>query len=231
MSSELGELAPAHTGRRGTRRFVRLCAAAIAACAVVGCIYDDADRCSDNQVVLDDSRCVCAPGSAWTTEGCVPCGENEQPGASGCECVAGFARPAVDSACEPLPSGLGDDCDTEGSPCGAGAFDHCQVTGGTSGYCTSLDCSDTTPCEGGYACETMQGTPYCRRPPTGLGTPCTSADDCAGTEATWCDTFSSQQCIVQGCSVADQDCFGDQVCCDLSQFGVPVPLCLPAGAC
>jgi hypothetical protein len=231
MGGECGVPVPEQTARRGARRIVRLLAAGLAACGVAGCIYDDDDRCSDNQVVVEGSRCVCAPGSAWTAQGCVVCGENEQPGASGCECMAGFARPAADAACAPLPSGLGDACDTVSAPCGEGPFDHCQVVSETSGYCTSVDCSDSAPCEGGYACETRSGDPFCRRPPLGLGTPCESADDCAGTEATWCDTFQTQQCIVQGCSLANQDCFGDQVCCDLSQFGVPVPLCLPAGAC
>lgn len=230
MGSELGAPAALHSARRKAIRIVRLLAAGLASCVVVGCIYDDEDRCSDNQVVLDDSRCICAPGSAWTTDGCVACGENEQPGANGCECVAGFTRPSPETGCEPLPAGLGEACDSESSPC-AGDFGHCQVVDGTSGYCTSLDCSDAEPCEGGYACEARSGTPFCRRPPIGLGTPCESADDCAGTEATWCDTFQSQQCVVQGCSLAAQDCFGDQVCCDLTQFGVPVPLCLPAGAC
>jgi hypothetical protein len=40
-----------------------------------------------------------------------------------------------------------------------------------------------------------------------------------------------QACIVEGCSVAEQDCFEGYQCCDLSMFGMPVPLCLPAGAC
>lgn len=230
MRGELGRSAPGQSARRGARRLVRLFAAGLAAGAVAGCIYDDDDRCSDNQVAFD-SLCVCAPGSAWTAQGCVVCAENEQPGANGCECVAGFARPSAEAACEPLPSGLGDACDTVDAPCGEGPFDHCQVVSGTSGYCTRIDCGDSLPCEGGYACETRSGAPFCRRAPLGLGTPCESADDCAGTEATWCDTFQTQQCIVQGCSLADQDCFGDQVCCDLSQFGVPVPLCLPAGGC
>jgi hypothetical protein len=123
------------------------------------------------------------------------------------------------------------DCDTAGAPCAEGSFDHCQVVSGTSGYCTSAECSEAEPCAGGYACETRSGAPFCRRPPIGLGTHCESADDCAGTEATWCDTFSSQQCVVQGCSLVDQDCFGEQVCCDLSGFGVPAPLCLPRGDC
>jgi hypothetical protein len=231
MRSELGGPAPERSARRAAKRGIRLLAAVLAACAVAGCIYDADDRCSDHQVVYQDSRCVCDPGSAWTAQGCVVCGENEQPGASGCECVAGFARAMADAECEPMPSGLGDACDTDSAPCGEGPFAYCQVVSGTSGYCTSVDCSDSAPCEGGYACETRADTPFCRRPPVGLGSPCESADDCAGTEATWCDTFQTQQCIVQGCSLADQDCFGDQVCCDLSQFNVPVPLCLPAGGC
>jgi hypothetical protein len=142
-----------------------------------GCIYDADDRCGDDQVMYGDTRCVCAEGSAWTSQGCVRCGENEQASASGCACVAGYARPASDAACEPAPDGVTED------------------------------------------------------PPVGLGLPCATQADCADTEATWCDTFTTQSCIVQGCSLQAQDCYGGQQCCDFSQFGIPEPLCVAPGTC
>jgi hypothetical protein len=71
----------------------------------------------------------------------------------------------------------------------------------------------------------------CRRPPVGLNKSCTSNDDCAGTEATYCDTFVAHACIVQGCSVTPNNCFSGYQCCDLTTFGVPQPICVPTGAC
>jgi hypothetical protein len=61
--------------------------------------------------------------------------------------------------------------------------------------------------------------------------PCTSEADCAGTEATYCDIFVSRSCLVQGCSLDPDNCFEGWECCDLSAFGIPMPLCLPLGAC
>jgi hypothetical protein len=221
----------AKSRRRAQRSVARhVVLAAIAAIAASGCLYDADDRCGSNQIVYQDVRCVCAEGSAWTADGCVACAENEQPSANGCECIAGFGRATPDSACEAAPSGLGVACDSA-SACTDSVYDHCQLAGGTSGYCTNSGCTSSDQCQGGYACDTRSATPFCRRPPVGLGQPCESAADCAGTEATWCETFMTHQCIVQGCSLADQDCFGDQQCCDFSQFGVPAPVCVPAGGC
>jgi hypothetical protein len=35
-------------------------------------------------------------------------------------------------------------------------------------------------------------------------------------------------CLVQGCTVDPNDCFGDNECCDV---GLPEPICVPTGAC
>jgi hypothetical protein len=60
---------------------------------------------------------------------------------------------------------------------------------------------------------------------------CETPDDCAGTEATFCDSFMTHSCQVQGCQVDPNDCFAGFECCDLSAFGLPEPLCIPTGAC
>jgi hypothetical protein len=195
------------------------------------CIYDSDDRCSPGQVLLTDSNCVCAEGSAFTPNGCVPCAANEVVGPSGCVCAEGLVRPTPDAACQAPPQELGVECDMESAPCTSTQYDHCQLVSGMSGYCTSTGCASSAECEGGYACDTAASPPFCRRPPLGAGRACESPADCAGTEATWCDTFMTNTCLVQGCSVPTQDCFGGMQCCDLTQFGVPEPLCLPPGAC
>jgi hypothetical protein len=215
------------TWRSAVRRLLLLQCVTVAA---GGCLYDSDERCGPSQSVVG-TRCVCAEGFAWTDEGCVACGENEQASANGCECVAGYSRPTPDAACEAAPSALGLACDGAGAVCGDSVYGYCQMVSDTAGYCTKLGCSESEPCAGGYACETRTGQPFCRRPPVGMGLPCETEADCAGTEATWCDAFTSQRCVVQGCSLTEQDCFGDLECCDFSQFDVPAPLCVPAGGC
>ena len=215
------------TKRRGATLVFLLCASF----GVVGCVYDADERCGPNQSLYEDTRCVCAEGSAWNADGCVPCGENEQVTANGCECLAGYLRPTADAACQEVPPGLGLACDDASAACTDSVYGHCQLVAGASGYCTSVGCTGSEQCEAGYACDTRAATPFCRRPPIGLGAPCETEGDCAGTEATWCDSFTSKRCVVQGCSIQAQDCFGDLQCCDRSQYGVPAPLCLPPGAC
>lgn len=123
---------------------------------------------------------------------------------------------------------LGAECSTDSS-CSDPAFNHCEMST-TGGYCTSTGCSEGE-CSGGYACDTSASPSVCRRPPNGLGKSCTSASDCAGTEATFCDTFMAHACLVANCSLEPNNCFTGYECCDLSPFGVPAPLCVPTGAC
>lgn len=198
----------------------------------VGCLYDPQDRCSAGEVLAPDGfRCVCGEGFAWTAAGCVACAEDEVPGPSGCACAEGLVRSSPEAACEAVPSALGRACNPSGATCAEAPYDYCHVTTGTAGYCTQRGCVSSGECEAGYACNSAATPSYCERPPRGMGQACASAADCAGTDATWCDTFMTHTCIVQGCSVAAQNCFGGGSCCDLSQFGVPQPLCLPPGAC
>jgi hypothetical protein len=67
--------------------------------------------------------------------------------------------------------------------------------------------------------------------PSAIGKPCTSHADCAGTDATYCDTFKTMGCLVEGCNLANDDCPAAFECCDLSLFGIANPLCLHEGDC
>jgi hypothetical protein len=194
-----------------------------------GCVLDSDDLCSENQVIWgDDQRCVCAEGTAYTPDGCVACSANESSSAAGCVCVMGYARPAPGEACQEIPAGIGDVCSGD-AECG-NPYPHCQIANGV-GYCTSQDCSGAGDCGAGYSCNTGATPTYCRRPPVGAGKACTSPADCAGTEATFCDTFVTQSCLVQDCNLAADDCFAGTECCDLSSFGLPSPLCVLGGMC
>ena len=174
--------------------------------------------------MYEDLRCVCEPQSATTATGCQPCGAHEVPGATGCVCEAGYVKPEG-GVCELAPMGLGTACETS-AQCTDAAYGQCVNGSDGKGYCTNA-CTSPEDCTGGYACDGA----VCRKPPEGLGKSCTSDAECAGTEATYCDTFQSHSCLVQGCSLAPDNCFTGWECCDLSAFGVLQPLCIPQGAC
>lgn len=217
-------------GYRGAaRRTYRLVLFAGLGGLIAGCVYDSDDRCSPGQSLLNDAFCLCPEGSVLIGDDCVPCAENEVPGGSGCVCATGFSRPAEGAACEAPPMTLGVACDTANAPCTDATDDLCHATSGTAGYCTS-DCTTSADCRGGYACDTAATPAYCRRPPVGAGQACMSDAECAGTEATMCETFMAHACVVI-CAPASPDCFPGLKCCDFTMLGAPAPFCLPDGAC
>jgi hypothetical protein len=196
-----------------------------------GCVYDSSNRCGPHQVIYGDPAvCVCDTKSVQTATGCTPCGEHEVPSPTGCVCEPGYGKPTPSEACVEVPMGLGAPCSTA-SACADPTYNYCAVGADGSGYCTTGGCTAPEDCTGGYACN-MSGTQsYCERPPVGAGVSCMSDADCAGTEATYCDTFVQHACLVQGCTVMPNNCFAGTECCDLSSFGIPQPICIPAGAC
>jgi hypothetical protein len=196
---------------------------------LLGCLYDADDRCSPGTVLVGETVCVCTEGSVLTDEGCVVCGENEVAGSGGCVCAAGFSRSSEGAPCQAAASALGLACDASSAPCTDPTYNVCHVTSGTSGYCTE-GCASSGDCDGGFACDTTATPAYCRRPPTGAGQTCSADAECAGTEATMCETFMSHQCVVV-CDVAAPDCFPGMTCCDFTMFGAPAPFCLPEGSC
>jgi hypothetical protein len=194
-----------------------------------GCVLDQDDPCGPNQVPwTGKERCVCAEGTAYTPAGCVACGEHEVSSPAGCVCEAGFARSVATQPCAPIPEGIGTPCSSD-AECLNPGYPHCE-TPSTGGYCTSLGCVDSSGCNGGYACNTAASPPYCQRPPSGAGLSCTTDADCAGKEATFCDTFVTGTCLVRDCTLEPDSCFTGSECCDLSGFGLPA-LCIAAGAC
>ncbi len=196
-----------------------------------GCVLDTDDRCGPNQVSWEgNERCVCAEGTAYTPTGCVPCGANEVASPAGCVCETGYGRSVPTDACAPIPEGIGTPC-TDSSSCLNPVFPHCQISPVGDGYCTTTGCTTAADCTGGYACNLLAAQPYCQRPPSGAGLTCSAEADCAGNEATYCDLFVSMTCLVQGCSLQPDSCFPGSECCDLSNFGLPITLCIPPGQC
>src|SRR6187402_947391 len=142
------------------------------------CVYDSSDRCGPNQVMFEDLRCVCDTNFTMNAAG----------------------------VCEANKMGLGAACNPS-APCTDPQYTHCEAGADGSGYCTKADCTVPEDCTEGYACDVSVTPSVCRRPPAGLAMSCTSDADCAGTEATYCDTFQSHSCLVQGCTVAPDNCF------------------------
>ncbi len=87
-------------------------------------------------------------------------------------------------------------------------------------------CVATTDCESGDYCDLGAATPVCRPLPTGQGTACSRSADCAGFEASYCETMVSETCLVRDCTPALNNCSDDYRCCDLAPLGMPA-LCLP----
>lgn len=219
------------------------------------CVYDAGQRCDGNQTEIDDDRCICQEGFVAQAGGCVACAEHEVARAGACVCAPGYGRSTsgpceacppgevqVDQACACPPgaerdpitascaqSGLGAAC-TADPDCIDASYPTCRLDA-APGYCTRQDCATDADCGEPFACD-ASGTPsYCRRPPLGQGAACTSSDDCAGTEATYCDTFASNLCLVEGCTPGGSDCFIGWSCCDLSSLGLNRQLCVTAGSC
>jgi len=147
-----------------------------------------------------DGTCACPEGSVPALNHCAPCGEHELARAGVCECEDGYARATSSAPCTESDTG--------------------SVELGDS-------CTASVECAGDALCD-VHGAGVCSAPPAGYGQPCTRADDCAATEATYCDTFSSHTCQLQGCKQAGGRCAGDLACCDFGVIGVS--LCIPADA-
>ena len=203
---------------------------ALAAAIVGGCIYDEDARCGPHMVVSDIDACVCEEGYVLVGKECITCPEHEVVQGSGCVCAEGYERLSEGSACSLRPeSGPGADCSV--AECTDPAFETCVNAPNGDQYCTSRDCASTADCPETFACVTSAQGSFCQRSPTGIGSPCASDDDCQGYEATFCETLISHACLVQGCSLSQDDCFEGWECCDVTSYGMPIPICIPEGNC
>ena len=205
--------------------------AALVAIAGVACVYDPDHRCGPDEEFID-GYCVCPAGKVAMAGGaCVACGANETAKGGKCVCAAGYARATPDAACTPSV-GLGDDCDTAAKACATAAYPVCHATRGTAGYCTKGGCTTDAECPTSYACRQENGASHCARPPIGEGKTCNGDADCAGTEATFCESSQLKQCLVEGCDPgAAASCSSGHRCCDLTKLGLAKTLCLPTTVC
>jgi hypothetical protein len=195
------------------------------------CVYDSGRRCDPGQL-FDGLAFVCGAAAVMKDDGqCVACGANEVAAGTKCQCAEGFARASSDAPCAGIPVYVPPACDAETSPCTDATVNYCQAVSGTSGYCTTSGCTSIDDCNNGFRCDTVASPTYCRRPPTGQGKSCKSASDCAGADATYCDSYQTHLCYVQGCSMSSDDCFPGYACCDLTSLGLASTLCLPEGSC
>ena len=189
-----------------------------------GCLYDPEDRCGDRQHLDDGDTCVCDAGAIAVDGRCQPCPDGEIVAGAVCACAPGTVRDPATKACVVPPTGQGAAC-AAATPCETAEDPRCTA----DGYC-SRDCSVSADCVGGYACDLAAEVPYCVRPPSGQQQPCASNADCAGLEASYCETTVGHVCLVPGCAVGGDDCFIGWSCCDLTGF-LGTTLCLPEGQC
>lgn len=194
---------------------------------LTACLYDADHRCDAHQHEGVGESCVCDEGFVFRGQTCVPCGEHEVYEAGVCACEDGFAR-SGDSTSACIERGAGTECDP-GEACADPAFPVCRDHGGGAGYCTK-ECEADDECPHGYACDAEQAT--CMMAPVGQGDACTSNDDCAGKDATYCETTVAGACLVQDCSMDNPlSCSEGFGCCDLNDLGLPLTLCVPEDSC
>jgi hypothetical protein len=196
------------------------------------CLYHAGDRCDPGQIYdANAGLCECDNSMGLVTgdHGCVTCGDHQVVKADSCQCADNYEM--VGTACQPTTRGLACASDKD---CNDAKYNACHILPDSGSYCTNTGCTDDTSCDGGYACNTSTDPAYCERPPTGDGQPCQSSMDCQGTDATFCESFKTKVCYVQGCSLTTNDCFGGKECCDLTgpSGGLfKTQICVVAGSC
>jgi hypothetical protein len=223
-------------------RIARRAILALSITALAGCVYDSSNRCGPHQVLQSATSttvdvCVCDEHSVATPTGCTPCGANEVGSATGCQCAPGYGRASSLDPC--APCGANEVGSATGCQCAPGYGRASPSDPCTQGFDAGIpldasvqtgQCASDGDCTSGSACDLRVTPSVCRQPPAGQGKTCASSADCAGTEATFCDSFVTKTCVVQGCSVAANDCFPGYTCCDLSKFGLPT-VCVVGGVC
>lgn len=211
-----------------------LAAGAGLALSLLSCLVADGDAaCGAHQVQVRGAGllyCRCESGFVIDDDdiGCKPCGENEDSDGRTCTCKPGYARTPGGGAC--TESSLGSACSSDAECAGDSAL---CVLDGADGYCSSEGCASSADCQPNWYCEQAESTSVCKKPPDGYRQPCEAPGDCAGTAATFCDSFQSHSCLIQGCG-SGSPCPGDWSCCEIAVLGVTLciePTGLVDGAC
>lgn len=170
--------------------------------SVVGCLVDPDAPCGDRFTKVSDGACACPTGSIVVGGVCSPCAEHQHSDGNQCLCDEGYEPGAGSSECV-----VADGSQPVVSPETDGA-----------------GCASSAECAAGLLCD-LYGSRACVAAPSGFGMPCTKPSDCAGTEATFCDTFASRTCQVQGCAELSGVCPGDMICCSYAILSTS--LCIP----
>lgn len=149
------------------------------------------------------------------------CGEHQEYDAEldACVCVSGTAP--TDDGC--VTCGRNEVAGAAGCECKAG-FERVEQQCRRAAPMPEPEASDA----GGASEPGPEGEPDAPAGPMGLGDPCTSPADCAGTEAEFCDTFVTMSCLVMGCELGGSDCEPGYGCQDLSTLGAAAPVCAAA---
>lgn len=152
-----------------------------------------------------------APGCLLDTDD--RCGPNQElleyaEKSERCVCVAGTAYDAATKSCKVC--GDNETASAAGCVCNTGF-----IRATATAPCTELPADVVKPTGQDDSCI----------PPDG------SAASCEGKEASFCDSFVSGTCLVPNCTLAPDNCFAGKECCDLTNFGLPMTLCIAAGAC
>jgi hypothetical protein len=211
-----------------------LLAASFMSLVAASCIYDPDQRCGPQQHLGPNSTCACDDGLVLqsATQTCVACGEHETWQAGFCACDDGFTRSEANGgAC--LPGGPGTKCDPTqgGADCIDAAYDTCRDRGGGIGYCTAT-CKTDVDCPHSFVCDIASSPATCMSEATGQGDSCTTDADCAGNDASYCETAVVNKCLVVGCSVKNPlSCSEGFSCCDVTPLGLALTLCVPEGDC
>jgi hypothetical protein len=111
-------------------------------------------------------------------------------------------------------------CDAT-TPCSDPVANYCFISTNGSGYCAKTGCTTSKDCTAGFFCDLTLAPSVCKRPPTGEGTPCASAQDCAQFEANYCESAVSKTCLVSPCSPSLNNCDDTHICCDFSFMNLP----------
>ncbi len=196
------------------------------------CIYDPDHRCGPNQHLGENSTCLCDDGLVPQGQTCVPCRDHEIWQSGVCACVDGFTRASGDGkACVSGGPGVGCDPSATTTGCEGTEFATCRDRGGSVGYCTTT-CAADGDCPHGFACDAMATPSTCKSAAFGEGDPCTTAEDCVGKDASYCESALVHVCLVAGCSVdSPLTCSEGWSCCDVRPLGLNMTLCVPEGKC